>query len=741
MTTHIKPQAALISTSRTQIGSQAQLRLGVGIGFRLSDPRVLAHEASVWEAIKAAAPSVPLFEPGMPKQHAEWLLLGHAHYRGGREPEGSVNWSASAELGKVGKRLSCHAAGQLGADGCLRASLELDHRQAAAGHDGANPCGLPSHTPPLQLLCGLGAKPAALAALGPLGLDWPERRQWQPARPRSIAAMAEDGTHLGWPAATDLRIFQQAAPDQWSRERVWRSGECFALRGMGPAGQGFAGKLPALTAVALAGRHAGALSEQAELALQTVWFLPDWDLGVMWWNGFLPLDYPLQEDISQLLVALKDCAEPLDLAGLKAFAWRRADVADQDPMLLSDHPLMPDPGRGWVWEQILAVEDHPGQTPAPLSHEQIGDRMRQQWQAFEQAQRDQIKLRAFARDSEKCLATTPTAASSRIDWRQRLEQDEAGELCEQTLSGVDLSGLDFEQRHWRQMRFEQCRFDLCSWRQCRFEQVSFVDCSFTGARLEQVSWTDGGAQRCKLERSAWHEAVLQRVNLEDCRLDGVVFIGGSWQAVTVQGQGGDQGRVAQMRWDRVSFYQVTGENWRVEEVRADGLDLVRSALRGAHWRHCQLLKFSALESDLSASLWQRCGLTLAVISYHSSLKQALLEDCELTKCCWQALQADGVHLEYCTCLHFCIGKLQAPGSRWNGCVLDGAKAVNANLAGAVFQACSLRDVALQGADLSESRLEDCNLIDANTAWILPAAAGGWQGNLDAGLQDLPRRSA
>ncbi len=555
--------------------------------------------------------------------------------------------------------------------------------------------------------------------------------------------MEADGSYMGWPAATDWRVFQQAAPDQWSRAPAWRGGDRFTLQGVGPDGQGFAGQLPALTAVALASRDGGPLSEQPELVLQTVWFLPDRDLGVMWWSGCLPLDYPMQENISQLLVALKDSEESLDLAKLAAFGLRRADVADQDPMLLSDQALMPDPARGWVWEQILQVEDHPRFDPAPRGHEDIAARMRQRRQDLEQAQRDQARLQAFARGSEKWLASVPPAeeASPPMDWRQRLLQDDAAELCEQTVRGVDLSGLNFEQRHWRQMRFEQCRFDLSHWRQCRFEEVHFVDCSFAGARLEQLSWAEGGAVRCNLGQSAWREAELQRINLEDCRLDDVAFRGGRWSMVTVQGEGGDKGRVEGACWDQVSWCQIAGEGWRLENMEVDGLNLVRSTLRGMHWRNCQLLKFSALETDLSASLWQRCGMTLAVISHHSSLKQARLEDCELTRCCWLGLQADGVRLEHCACHHFSIGKLQAPGSRWSGCVLDGAMAVNANLAGAVFSSCSLRDAILYGADLSDSRLEDCNLIDAKTGWILPGASSGWRGNLETGLQDLPRRTS
>ncbi len=89
---HIKPQAALVATTNTQIGAQPMLGISVGIGFRLDQPSILVHEAAVWEALKAAAPSLPLYEAALPKQRAEWLLAGHsvhavgagARARGGR---------------------------------------------------------------------------------------------------------------------------------------------------------------------------------------------------------------------------------------------------------------------------------------------------------------------------------------------------------------------------------------------------------------------------------------------------------------------------------------------------------------------------------------------------------------------------------------------------------------------------------------------------------------------------------
>ncbi|MCS3806025.1 uncharacterized protein YjbI with pentapeptide repeats [Chromobacterium alkanivorans] len=733
---HIKPQAALVSSSRTQIGAQAMLRVGVGIGFRLSDPFILAHEAACWEAIKAADPALPLFEPAMPKLRAEWLLLGSAHYRGPASGAGALDWLAEAELGGVRKIASCRARPRLDG-GRAEASLALDPRQAAAGLQGENPFGQRHAAPPLQRVRGLSVSPAPLAAMGPLGSDWPERRQWQPRFAGSPQAMADDGSHMGWPAATDLRFFQQAAPDQWSDQACWPEQAPYLLNGF--RGGELQGRLPALRPLLLAGRGDGPLDERPELALQTVWLLPDADLGVMWWNGFLPLDYVLDDGVGRLALGFKDAAEPERPEALAAFAERRARLDDQDPLLLADHALMPDPARGWVWEQILDSADHPRFAPPPRDRAEIRARLERSHEDLREAQAAQTRLQSFVRANENALAGLPQAASDGEDWRARL-QSERGPWSELTIRDADLSGLVFDGRELSQIRFERCKLDHGRWRQCRLEQVQFVDCSLAGTVLDAVRWSGGGLNRCNLGASVWNGVELAQLGIEDCRLDDIAVNGGAWRAVTVQGEGGAGGRVGQLRWDQVNWCRVRAEDWRFTGVQADGLGLVECQLPRSGWRQCRLLKFSALDTDLSASVWQRCQQRFGVMSHGSSLRQARLEDCELLSCSWQELDAAQLRIEHCACPQLHAQRLSAPDSLWRGCALDGLNATHAELSRARFEACALKDALFYGATLSDSRMEGCNLIDAKTAWMRPPAGGGWRGNLETGRQDWPRRA-
>ncbi|OJB06773.1 hypothetical protein BGV52_22015 [Burkholderia ubonensis] len=100
---HIKSQATLVSTTRTQIGSRPMLGISMGVGFRLSDPAVLVHETAVWEALKEVTQSVPLAEFGMPKRHAEWLLVGRSVHRASAGSVGRpVDWTQSVPLAEFG---------------------------------------------------------------------------------------------------------------------------------------------------------------------------------------------------------------------------------------------------------------------------------------------------------------------------------------------------------------------------------------------------------------------------------------------------------------------------------------------------------------------------------------------------------------------------------------------------------------------------------------------------------------
>lgn len=752
---HIKPQSALVATAHTQIGARPMLAISVGVGFRLSDPSILVHEAAVWEALKAAAPSELLHEAALPKWRAEWLLAGHAtHGVAAGARSRFVDWAAWAELDGVRKTVSCQArcdaqaADALDAAGSRDVSLAVDHRHATAGPAHDNPFGVTSGAAPLQSVRAFGVGPAPLAAMGAIGSDWPQRRQWMPTRPGSVQALADDGTHMGWPAHVDLRFFQQAAPDQWSRGSQWTPGARFALNGFGPRGGGYAGHLPRLVPVALVTRSdaAGdvtehpAPAERVPLEQQTVWFLPDRDIGVIWWNGAVTLDHVLDDSVSALVAAFKDEREPIDVDALMSFADWRADLNRSEPIQQADHPLMPAVAQGWTWEMILDADDHPRFAPAPRSAAEHRSRLEDNRQSLLDAQAAQDRLREF-QEANRLIALPVAPPDDGEDWRRRLCGTDTSALSGVTIRDADLSALRFDAWTFESVRFERCRFDRSEWSNCRFDDVHLVDCTLTGATLRNGKWDGGKLCRCDLARSAWLNVELERLSLEDCGLDDLKIAGGAWSMLSVQGRGGARGDVRDVAWDTVAWSGVDAPGWRWTQLRADHLTIADCRMADLQVTQSTLLKAGILSTDLVASVWSRTTLTFAVLSHGSSIDAARLTDCVLRSSSFQHLQADRLQVEHCSFVQFTAQHLRAAQSRWTDSVLDGANLMHARMAGAAFERCSLKDAMLYGADLRQTRVRDCNLIDARTAWTHRPDAGAWRANLTAGQLDVPRRRA
>jgi uncharacterized protein YjbI with pentapeptide repeats len=735
---HIKPQAALVATTRTQIGSTPMLAISVGVGFRLTDPAILVHETAVWEALKAAAPSVPLTEAAMPKRCAEWLLAGHAVQRAPAGAAGrAIDWAAWVELDGVRKTVSCRATVDEQAQSAGLVRLAIDPTRAAAGRSRENPLGVASGSAPLQRVSALGVGPDPLAAMGVLGSDWPERHQWMPSRPGTVEAMARDGTHMGWPEHVDLRYFQLAAPDQWSRHDSWTPGARFELGGFGERGEGYAGTLPRLAAVALTTRTDRPGFEQVPLRQQTVWLLPDHDLGVLWWNGAVQTDYVLDDSPAMLVAAFKDANEPIDADMLMAFAARRADLTQVDLLKHADEVLMPAIERNWVWELILARTDHPRFAPPPRTREEVGARLASHRQSLVDAQQGRARLQAFKEEAQQMAP--PVVPPDGIDWRQRFDQADSKALSDVTIRGADLTALRLDGWHFENVRFEACRLDRSTWRHCRLVNVFAVDCGFADTAFDDLAWTGGAMTRGELARGAWRDVVLEQLHLEDCGLDDLSVAGGSWSMVSVKGRGGSGGVVEDTRWKSVAWNGVKAPRWTWNRISADSLGLVECDMVGLTLSHCTLRKSSALLSDLSAGTWRKNVLSLVVLSHGTSIDRTVLCDCSFKSSSFQNLHAASVQVEHCSFLQFNAQHMKAEHSSWTCTLLDGANVTHASLAGASFDRCSLKEAMLYGTDLRETRMRDCNLIRARTSWAHLPEAGAWRGNLSLGLLEVPRR--
>jgi uncharacterized protein YjbI with pentapeptide repeats len=741
----IKPQSGLLQTTPTQIGPDAFLGVAAGIGFRLGDPRILVHEATVWEAIKQAPTSAPLPAPTLPKRHAEWLMMGHSvHPCPDARPGQQVDWTCSVRLGPCTKTLSCAAAATALPGQPTIARLATDHALAARGVGAENPVGTSVHAPPLQLVGVLGISAAAVAGTGPIGTEWPTRQQWMPPRPGKVEEMARDGTHMGWPAALDRRFFQLAPPNQWSDRSTWESGAEYELRALGPGGRGCAGRLPALAPRLLCTHRGAPAALDVQTVLQTVWFLPDLDLGVMWWTGAIPGEYFDDDQVTELLLAFHGIGDVVPADALLAFGARRKSLEDHDPLLHADTLLMPPLARGWTWEIIVNSSDHPRFGLLPRSHAETCARLAanlamltESGQRMGDAETRQQQLAA----ADAALREVPPAAADTRDWHSRLARVPLEGVDDEVIRDADLGGMSFTGWHARAVRFERCRLDSTQWLDCHLEESAFVDCSFKSAKFQETVWRGSTFKGCDLSDVECRGDRAETLTLDTCRLDRFRATAGQWKQVSLIGCRGQGGALHEMRIDTLALSGTSLPDWHWRGLHADGIGLVRSHLDRLRLDDCTLDKASVVQSSLSASRWDRCQVRMGVFGAGSTLEGSRLVDCLFQASSWNELDARDIAVAHCGFSSFTAQRLNAVGSIWQHALLDGTNAMNADFAGATFEQCSMKDTMLHGANLTKTRVHRCNLVDARTGWALTSPRPAWSGNLEIGHLAIPRRQS
>jgi uncharacterized protein YjbI with pentapeptide repeats len=714
----VKPQPALANFSPTQWGSQAQMCVAIGVGFRLSDPRILAHEASVWEALRATPTVAPLSEVGMAKQSAEWLLAGQTQCVFSSLELGLVrDWTAQVRLAKSEKKISAQSKLMEDAHGRTLGCLSVDHTESIQGANAANPAGHPGASAPLQLMTWTGPQPAALAGMTPIDARWPARRQWMPQFSSTLEGMAADGSHMGWPKDTDKRYFQQAAPDQWSNELAWPQGANYELRGFGAGACGFKGSLPKLSPEIVMVR--GEATESVVLVQQTVWFLPDHDLGVMWWSGSVNLSHPLDDSLSMMVVALREVGLNAKAADMLEFAKRRTNLKAPDISAQSDLPLLPALGNGWAWEQILNADQHPRDRRVPLSYGQLREQITEEEERMAKVDSEMQELH---HEPSALALTKPTLSNAEHDpkaWKTQLAKSKDQQLSDQTFTQQNFKGHDWTGWALTNVRFVSCVMDSVCWKNCVFENVEFIDTSFDQSQWINVSWAQGEMTRCKADRAKWQNTSLTHLRWVACELNACEVKGGKWTHLWMD----------DVKW--LSSF------WR--ELSTENLAVMNSKLQGLRVRECTLDKLSVLESDASGSQWVQSRFIHTAFVQGTDLSGSLWQDCDCTNTCWSGLMAPRARIEHCSFSNLNAQSAHLELSVWLFCKLDDAQFLNADLRQASFESTSLRGALLSGALLQKSQVTNSNLMHVNTANSVQSSAGLWRNNLVAGAVMLPER--
>lgn len=348
-------QTGILHQTYTYLGRHF-LCVSVLWAFRLTDgtPQL---QTDMWKALTPALKSGHTFERGMPKVCGEWLCIGSFHAPGGEPVRQGV---VSIDVGASRKKLLVSGPRFWRAGVPTRAesisSRPINYREAFGGpgfHD--NPVGkghaadsesgnhpLPCVEYPDEAVTSPSATPAP-ASLEGTDIGWPHRQR---------LAGTYDETYLrtrmpGLPDDVDWKVFNEAAADQWL-QGYFTGSEPFEIVNMHPKLPRLKGNLPGVRARAFLRRRHGAGGTQPgpivepTLHLDTVWLMPDADLGVLVHRGSVDVEEDDARDIDVVMAGhegMNDTARTRE--HYERELEKRADAEEGFRYMFDTRPLLP----------------------------------------------------------------------------------------------------------------------------------------------------------------------------------------------------------------------------------------------------------------------------------------------------------------------------------------------------------------------------------------------------------------
>ncbi|WP_414449371.1 DUF2169 domain-containing protein [Burkholderia sp. 22PA0099] len=334
--------------------------------FPLGAPceRYLA-ESTQWPHVAASLPAGQPLDEAMPRTGAEVLLLGAAH-----APDQQACASLTVQLrldaadGRplVSKCLVVCGEREWRAD-ALRArqvgrakpflTMPLTYARAFGGpRNPVNPAGC--GTREARFGTGSGAMPnvaypagevdaawraSVPAGFGPIPIGNAARRDRFGRYGRGWSAQAEPG----FASDLDWHVFNMAPPDQWL-DAPLAGGERYTLRNLHPRHAELTGEVPAFAARAfvLGAGEAPAQAREVAMKLDTLWLVPDHDLGVSIHHGTIEIADSDGQDVAVLMAAYEHAGDPKPRSHYDAVMALRLDPVLSRQHVFNDSQLAPE---------------------------------------------------------------------------------------------------------------------------------------------------------------------------------------------------------------------------------------------------------------------------------------------------------------------------------------------------------------------------------------------------------------
>ncbi|MBF0352580.1 MAG: DUF2169 domain-containing protein [SAR324 cluster bacterium] len=325
------------------------------LGFPLGggDPLL---ETDFWKILGKELGKDVMLDEGMPKIHGELLVLGNFYAPGGEPvPSGAVR----VKLGNIDKSILVNGNRYWETGGPSRpfpvAQMPIQYAYAFGGEGfDRNPSGkgfksvqtpdgtelhpLPNLEDPKHPVTSKSVRPDP-AGFGPIDLTWQPRagktgtydEKWQ----REYApGLAPD---LDW------SFFNTAPRDQWL-DGYFQGGEAFVIQNMHPSKPMIKGTIPRFRARAFIHQRTseGLTMREVENRLETVYFIPHADMGILLWRGAIEISTDDGTDIKDIMIAYENLADtPRTFEHYHDQLIKRTDPDEKLRYLLTTTDLIP----------------------------------------------------------------------------------------------------------------------------------------------------------------------------------------------------------------------------------------------------------------------------------------------------------------------------------------------------------------------------------------------------------------
>ncbi|ALK34245.1 DUF2169 family type VI secretion system accessory protein [Burkholderia plantarii] len=362
----IKPQSlGVLHKPYTHLG-QHRLSVAVLGFFRLGAPneRFLA-ESTQWPHVVASLPAGQPLDEVMPRQGAEVLLLGSAHAPGKQAATGVdvlLRVDDAAGQPAIGKCLTVcgEREWRIGALGGRRVgrpkpflAMPITYARAFGGpRNPVNPAGCGSREswfgksrgpmPNVAYAAGTadaGWRAGVPAGFGPIPLANRARRD----KLGSYGRGWRRHDAPGFARDLDWSVFNMAPADQWLKAPL-RGGERYLLRNLHPRHAELTGTLPELAVRAFVTKFGETPEAMREvpLAMDTVWFVPDHDLGIVIHHGTIGIDDSDALDVGTLMVGYEYRDSPKSVGHYRDVMQLRLDPEAGRMHVFNDSQLAPE---------------------------------------------------------------------------------------------------------------------------------------------------------------------------------------------------------------------------------------------------------------------------------------------------------------------------------------------------------------------------------------------------------------